>query len=323
MLIERTEGNPFFLEESVQTLVETRVLIGERGAYRLARTPEASRSPPPRRRSSPRASTGCRPRRSACSRRPPSSGRTSRSRSSQAIAEQPEDSLRQGLRHLQGAEFLYETSLFPDLEYTFKHALTHEVAYGSLLQERRRVLHARIVEAIEALYPSACPSRSSGSPTTPSAARRGRRPWGTCARRAPGPTAAPPIARPLSSSSRPCTPSSTCRAAASGPSRPSTFGFELRAALFPLGQPDQILECLTEAGRLAETLGDPLRIALVDASMGNYCWWTGQPDRALAHYVRAAEAFDRLGHEHSRSVEVLTSVRPTTRWVTIAGPSSR
>ena len=42
-------------------------------------------------------------------------------------------------------------SLFPELEYTFKHALTHEVAYGSLLQERRRVLHARIVEAIEKL----------------------------------------------------------------------------------------------------------------------------------------------------------------------------
>ena len=58
-----------------------------------------------------------------------------------------------GLARLQAAEFLYETSLFPDLEYTFKHALTHEVAYGSLLQDRRRALHARIADAIEALYP--------------------------------------------------------------------------------------------------------------------------------------------------------------------------
>ena len=41
----------------------------------------------------------------------------------------------------------------PSTEYTFKHALTHEVAYGSLLLERRRVLHARIVEALEALAP--------------------------------------------------------------------------------------------------------------------------------------------------------------------------
>ena len=62
-------------------------------------------------------------------------------------------SLRGALTHLQAAEFLYEASLFPDLEYTFKHALTQEVAYGSLLQERRRALHARIVAAIERLYP--------------------------------------------------------------------------------------------------------------------------------------------------------------------------
>ncbi len=69
----------------------------------------------------------------------------------QAIAELPEEALHRGLMHLQAAEFLYETRLFPEQEYTFKHALTHEVAYGSLLLERRRGLHARIVEALEAL----------------------------------------------------------------------------------------------------------------------------------------------------------------------------
>jgi predicted ATPase len=69
----------------------------------------------------------------------------------QAIAEVPEAALHHSLAHLQAAEFLYETRLFPDHEYTFKHALTHEVAYGSLLQERRQALHARIVEALEAL----------------------------------------------------------------------------------------------------------------------------------------------------------------------------
>ena len=69
----------------------------------------------------------------------------------QAIAELPEAAVYRALAHLQAAEFLYETRLFPEPEYTFKHALTHEVAYGSLLLERRRVLHARIVEALEAL----------------------------------------------------------------------------------------------------------------------------------------------------------------------------
>src|SRR5262249_12693305 len=69
----------------------------------------------------------------------------------QAIAELPEDAVQRGLAHLQAAEFLYETRLFPERKFTFKHALTHEVAYGSLLLERRRVLHARIVAAMETL----------------------------------------------------------------------------------------------------------------------------------------------------------------------------
>jgi tetratricopeptide (TPR) repeat protein len=69
----------------------------------------------------------------------------------EAVAEVPESSLRLGFTHLQAAEFLYETRLFPEHEYTFKHALTQQVAYETLLQERRRALHARIVEAIEAL----------------------------------------------------------------------------------------------------------------------------------------------------------------------------
>ena len=69
-----------------------------------------------------------------------------------AIADAPEDELRQRLATLQAAEFVYEASLFPDLEYTFKHALTHEVAYGSLLHERRRALHGKILDALGRLY---------------------------------------------------------------------------------------------------------------------------------------------------------------------------
>src|SRR5262245_28949346 len=70
----------------------------------------------------------------------------------QAIAEQPEELLQQSLTHLQATEFLYETRLFPEPEYTSKHALTHEVAYNSLLLEQRRVLHARIIEALSGVY---------------------------------------------------------------------------------------------------------------------------------------------------------------------------
>jgi predicted ATPase len=69
----------------------------------------------------------------------------------QALADCSEATLHHHLAHLQAAEFLYETRIFPEQVYTFKHALTHEVAYGSLLEERRRVLHTRLVEILEAL----------------------------------------------------------------------------------------------------------------------------------------------------------------------------
>jgi tetratricopeptide (TPR) repeat protein len=152
LLIERTEGNPFFLEESVHTLVETGVLAGERGAYRLAKPFQSIQVP-----ATVQAVLAAR-----TDRLPAQEKRLLQTAAVigtevplpllQAIAEMSEEELRRGLAHLQAAEFLYETSLFPELAYTFKYALTHEVTYGSLLQERRRALHARIVAASERLY---------------------------------------------------------------------------------------------------------------------------------------------------------------------------
>jgi len=153
VLIERTEGNPFFLEESVRALVDTGALLGERGGYRLARPLPTIQVP-----ATVQAVLAARidrlsPGDKALLQMASVVGKDVPIALLQAIAEPGEDELRAALRHLQAAEFLYETSLFPDLEYTFKHALTHEVTYGSLLHERRRALHAGIVEAIEGLYP--------------------------------------------------------------------------------------------------------------------------------------------------------------------------
>jgi class 3 adenylate cyclase/tetratricopeptide (TPR) repeat protein len=153
LLIARTEGNPFFLEESVRMLVETGVLIGEPGAYRLINPLDSLQVP-----ATVQAVLAAR-----IDRLPPEEKRLLQTAAVvgtevplpllQAIAELPEATLHRGLAHLQAAEFLYETRLFPEQDYTFKHALTHEVAYGSLLLERRRGLHARLVEALEALAP--------------------------------------------------------------------------------------------------------------------------------------------------------------------------
>jgi tetratricopeptide (TPR) repeat protein len=68
------------------------------------------------------------------------------------VADLPEESLRAGLIRLQGSEFLYETRVVPEPEFAFKHALSHEVAYTGLLQDRQRALHARIMTAIEQLH---------------------------------------------------------------------------------------------------------------------------------------------------------------------------
>jgi tetratricopeptide (TPR) repeat protein len=149
LLIERTEGNPFFLEESVRALVETGALVGERGAYRL--TTALTRVEVP---DTVQAILAAR-----IDRLPPEDKRLLQAAAVigrevpfallQDVGGLSDDQLRRGLEHLQAAEFLYESRLFPDLDYTFKHALTHDVAYAALLHERRRALHGAVLAAIE------------------------------------------------------------------------------------------------------------------------------------------------------------------------------
>jgi predicted ATPase len=175
VLIARTEGNPFFLEESVRTLVETGALTGERGAYRLARSLPAIQVP-----ATVQAVLAAR-----IDRLPPGDKALLQTASVvgkdvplallQAIAEPAEDELYAVIGRLQAAEFLYEAGIFPDLEYTFKHALTHDVTYGSLLQDRRRTLHRQIVEAIEHLYPDRLAEHSERLAHHASGPRHGRR----------------------------------------------------------------------------------------------------------------------------------------------------
>jgi class 3 adenylate cyclase/tetratricopeptide (TPR) repeat protein len=153
LLVARTEGNPLFLEESVRALAETGALAGSPGGYRFVKSLEAVAMPP-----TVHAILAARIDRLA-----PQDKRLLQAAAvvgkdvpftlAVAIAELDEDGIRRGLGRLQAAEFLYEARLFPELEYTFKHALTHEVAYASLLSDRRQALHAALVTAIERLHP--------------------------------------------------------------------------------------------------------------------------------------------------------------------------
>jgi class 3 adenylate cyclase/tetratricopeptide (TPR) repeat protein len=150
LLVER--GNPFFLEETVRMLVETKALEGSPGRYHLTQPIHAIQVP-----STVQPMLATRidrldPERKRLLQIASVIGKDVPLALLQAIADLPDEALLRGLDHLRASEFLYETGLYADLEYTFMHALTHEVAYGGLLQQRRRELHARLVGAIETLY---------------------------------------------------------------------------------------------------------------------------------------------------------------------------
>jgi class 3 adenylate cyclase/tetratricopeptide (TPR) repeat protein len=151
LLVERASGNPFFAEEIVRGFVDTCTLEGARGSYRLARPFSGSDVPP-----TVQAVLAAR-----IDALPPTDKRMLQEAAVighdvpftllHAICGLAEDELRGLLANLQAAEFLYSTQLFPELQYTFKHSLTHDVAYYGVLREHRREVHGRIVNAIEKL----------------------------------------------------------------------------------------------------------------------------------------------------------------------------
>jgi class 3 adenylate cyclase/tetratricopeptide (TPR) repeat protein len=152
LLLERTQGNPFFVEESVRGLLEIGALVGDRGAHRLTRPVAALLVP-----ASVQALLASRIDRLAIEDKQlletaSAIGKDVPYPLLAAVAGEEEAALQRRLGRLQAAEFLYETRLFPEAEYTFKHALTHEVAYAGLVSERRRSVHARIVEGIERIH---------------------------------------------------------------------------------------------------------------------------------------------------------------------------
>ena len=152
LILEKTEGTPFFMEEVVQTLAEDGGLNGERGQYRLKTAPtELHISPTVQGVLAARidrltaAEKELLQQLSVIGRQFPVS-------LVKAVVSQTEDELHQILASLQAKEFLYEQPAFPESEYLFKHALTQDVAYGTVLQETRKALHEQTGHAIEGLY---------------------------------------------------------------------------------------------------------------------------------------------------------------------------
>jgi class 3 adenylate cyclase/predicted ATPase len=152
LILERTEGTPFFIEEVVQTLAEVGVLDGERGHYRPTHHAPTLQIP-----TTVQGVLAARIDRLASEEKALLQqlsviGREFPLSLIRQVLPQPEEELYRLLSSLQRKEFLYEQPAFPEVEYLFKHALTQGVAYNSVLMERRKVLHEQTAQVLEALY---------------------------------------------------------------------------------------------------------------------------------------------------------------------------
>nr|WP_067291030.1 adenylate/guanylate cyclase domain-containing protein [Marinobacterium profundum] len=151
-ILAQTGGNPFFIEEVVQTLVEEQLLSGSAGHYRLEQTPDNLQIP-----TTVQGVLCARIDRLSATEKTllqtlAVMGKDFPWSLIQRVAEQQDDVLRRGLARLQAGEFIYQHPAFPEIEYSFKHGLTQQVAYGTLLLQRRRQLHERTAQAMESLF---------------------------------------------------------------------------------------------------------------------------------------------------------------------------
>jgi predicted ATPase len=151
-VLTKTAGTPFFMEEVVQTLVDEHLLHGERGHYHLSQTITDIRIPPTVHGVLAARIDRLAPEEKLLLQHLSVIGRTLPLELVRRVIAQPEEELYRLLSSLQQKAFLYEQSASPDIIYLFTHALTQEVAYNSVLIERRKALHVQTAQAIEQLF---------------------------------------------------------------------------------------------------------------------------------------------------------------------------
>jgi class 3 adenylate cyclase/tetratricopeptide (TPR) repeat protein len=291
-LVEKTAGNPFFLEECVRSIVESDALDGEREAYRLARPFQTDRVP-----ATVHALLAARidrllPEDKALAEMAAVIGPIVPLKLLEAATGTSPERLRAALRRLDAAQLLYETGQPPAIEYAFRHALIHDVAYGTLTHVKRRDLHARILEAVEVLagdrqidYVEQLAHHArigevwaratdylyqAGTKAFERSANREAVTWFEQALEALRhlPETAPTLTRAVD------------------------LHLGLRNSLTLLGEHDRTLGHLREAQTLAERVGDPFRIGRVLSFQVNVLALLGQHDAAIevGHRARNVSA---------------------------------
>jgi class 3 adenylate cyclase/tetratricopeptide (TPR) repeat protein len=286
-LIARTEGNPLFLEETVRALVESRILVGQPRAYKTSAQMEKIDIP-----ASVQAVLAAR-----IDRLTPAEKHVLQSASVigtdaplallREIVNLSNDELLSILPGLQAAELLYQTALYPEMQYSFKHSLTQEVAYSGLLREHRRMLHAAVLDAVERLYAGRIAERIEDLARH---AVRGEK-WEKAVHylRQAGVQAAQRSAHQVALGFF----NEALAAVAQLPAQEAhmeqaiELHFAARNSLWPLWDHEAMLRHLIDAEKLASLLGDKRHLGLLASFMIQHYRVIGQPDRAIEAADRA------------------------------------
>ncbi|WP_342736298.1 adenylate/guanylate cyclase domain-containing protein [Bradyrhizobium sp. B117] len=294
-LVDRSNGNPFFVEEIVRALIDRGLLEGTRGRYRLARS-FSSVDIPPTVQAVLAARIDALP---AAEKRLLQEaaviGHDATFNLLHAICGQTEGELRGLLDNLQTADFLYTTRLFPELQYTFKHSLTHDVAYSGMLRERRREIHTRVVDAMEKLYADRVGEQAER--LAYHAVRGELREKAMQYLRQAGKKAAGRLALSEARAyfEQALDILKSLREDEAAPEDAFEIRLELRPVLRQLGEARQMLEHLREAEAIAERLKDDLRRGRVCAFMTTVLSTHGELEEALLTGTRALEIARRVG----------------------------
>ena len=296
-----TEGNPFFTEEVIQTLVEGGELEGAPGAYRLREAVERLKVP-----STVQAVLAAR-----IDRLPASAklglqtaaviGKQFTAPLLEAVANLPPGELDSALDRLKTGDFIYERALYPVEEYAFKHPLTQEVAYHSQLNQQRARIHAAVAQAIERRDPDRLDENAAliahhyeAAGKSIDAAR-----WHVRAAEWLIRTDAPAALRHWKA---------VRSLADEAPDERGSAGLRLQACAQILGigwrvhLPEAEAENVFEEGRrLAQELGDLPRLAHLEATYGAILFAFLRIEDAANHLRRARSYVERPGHEELRA----------------------
>jgi len=283
LLSARAEGTPLFLEETVKMLIDTGFLEGDRTNYRLIKTVDEIEIP-----ATVQAMLAARIDRLPVEQKSLLQvasviGNNVPGALLSAIAGLAEDELRQGLDVLQSLEFLFETRTFPEPEYTFKHALTHDVAYGSVLVERRRLLHAQLVELIEVRYQNRLDEQIELLAYHASSAGNWEKAQSHNRRAAMKALSRSAYRVALGNFERALAALEELPAEVEWQQDKMDVRLEMRSALFPLGEHAAWVARVREVEAMAKDAGDRRRLAMVHNYLTPYFWQRGQHEDAIAH----------------------------------------